>query len=142
MISIEYSQDPKKRTAQKVVLWTVVGLAGISAFGLLFGFLIQFLWNVTLVELFDFPVITFWQAVGLFVLAKFIFGFGGSSGSNAKKSKTEECKEEDLDEPAADVAELTADESFQKFWQKEGRQAYEEFQLRNDNSEGRDGDVT
>jgi len=43
----------------------------------LLGLVTQFLWNWLLPDIFGFPMINFWQAIGLFLLAKIIFGFGG-----------------------------------------------------------------
>jgi hypothetical protein len=145
MTSIQYSEDPKLRTAQKIVFWTVIGLAGVTLFGVLFGLVIQFLWNATLVPLFEISTISFWQAVGLFILAKIIFGFGGgSSGSGAKNRKRQkkrkmeaadeaEQSSKEADDPIVAVADLSDDESFRKYWQVEGRGAYEAFRQRRDN---------
>jgi hypothetical protein len=128
MISIQYSEDPKERKVQKIALWTVVGLAGAIVFGLLFGLLIQFLWNATLTEMFDLPALSFWQAVGLFILAKLFFGFGaGSSGSSRKRKKPRADRQPSAD--AADVSTLADDETFKKFWQEEGKASYEAFQI-------------
>ena len=62
MISIQYSDDPKLQKFQKFVVWTIAGLFGAVAFGLLFGILIRFLWNATLAEMFGIPTISFWQS--------------------------------------------------------------------------------
>ena len=54
-------------------------LLGIAAFiGL--GMLLMTLWNHLIPVLFHGPVITFWQGVGLFILAKILF----HSGSHAR----------------------------------------------------------
>jgi hypothetical protein len=127
MISIQYSKDPKERKVQKIALWTVAGLAGAIVFGLLFGLLIQFLWNATLTEMFDLPALSFWQAVGLFILAKLFFGFGaGSGGSRGKRTKSR--GERQPSEDAEDVSTLADDETFKKFWEEEGKASYEAFQ--------------
>jgi hypothetical protein len=127
MISIQYSDNPKKRRAQKIALWTVAGLAGAVVFGLLFGFLIQFLWNATLAEMFDIPKLSFWQAIGLFVLAKLFFGFGaGGSGSNRRRRRKRRDDRGPVVE-SADVTELADDETFKKFWQEEGKASYETY---------------
>lgn len=144
MSTIHFSDDPKLRTAQKVVFWVVVGLAGMTVFGVLFGLIIQFLWNATLTPMFGVPEIGFWQAVGVFILAKILFGFGAGSspGSNKQrqmrrkvkkaKARAAEVKEaasgHPADEPAAD--EPTVDEEFRQFWQQEGRDAYQAYQSR------------
>jgi hypothetical protein len=130
MISIQYSEDPKLRKAQKFALWTCVGLFGTAAFGLLFGFLIQFLWNATLAEMFGFPALSFWQAIGLFILAKLFFGFGGGGGSSRSGRKRKKKKESDDQGPGVepeDAAGLPDDEAFRKYWRQEGRESYDAY---------------
>jgi hypothetical protein len=40
-----------------------------------FGFITMLLWNALLPELFHLPQISFWQAVGLLILSRLLFGF-------------------------------------------------------------------
>lgn len=57
----------------KFVLFGTVGLIGAAALAAGLGALVMVLWNALLPALFGVSVVTFWQAVGLVVLAK-IFG--------------------------------------------------------------------
>lgn len=58
--------------------WTFIGMIGAVVFALLFGLAAQWLWNRTLVPLFGWPIISYWQTVGLLVLTRLFFGhFGG-----------------------------------------------------------------
>ena len=125
-ISIQYSDNSRIRKAQKIGLWTVVGLAGAVVFGMVFGLLIQFLWNATLAEMFGFPTLSFWQAIGLFILAKLFFGFGAGGNSSAQKRKKER-SDKRLNVESEDVSELADDESFKKYWQEAGKESYEAF---------------
>lgn len=43
-----------------------------------FGFVTMALWNALLPEIFNLPVINFWQAAGLLILARLFFGSGHS----------------------------------------------------------------
>jgi len=121
--------------AQQVVFWTVIGLGGVAVFGLLFGLLIQFLWNATLVSLFDFPSISFWQAVGVFILAKLFFGFGGGSSSSKKRQKKGREDDAEVADAIEEAFEVPGDEAFQKFWREEGKDAYEAYQVRRESQE-------
>lgn len=59
-------------------------LAMLALFFLILGNVIVYLWNEILVKVTDFKAINFWQAIGLFVLFRILFGsfrFGGSSRS-------------------------------------------------------------
>jgi hypothetical protein len=56
--------------------FVIFGLAMVIVLGLV----TQFLWNFIMPEIFGLPLITFWQGIAMFALAKLIFGFGGSGG--------------------------------------------------------------
>ena len=50
-----------------------------------FGFVVMSLWNSLMPALFGWHVITFWQAVGLLVLSKILFGgFHGGPGRHMR----------------------------------------------------------
>jgi hypothetical protein len=51
----------------KIAMMAVVGVA-------VFGFIVMSLWNWLLPEIFGLPAIGFWQALGLLVLSKILFG--------------------------------------------------------------------
>jgi hypothetical protein len=53
--------------ALKVLLFVVVA-------GALLGFVVMYLWNWLMPAVFGMGMITFWQALGLFVLGKLLFG--------------------------------------------------------------------
>jgi len=48
----------------------------VIAFGFLVSFLVMILWNYTMPSIFGLTTITLWQAMGLFILCKLLFGFG------------------------------------------------------------------
>lgn len=52
----------------------------IAAFITLISFVVMLLWNGLLPDIFHLPLINFWQAMGLFVLSKILFGFGKGGG--------------------------------------------------------------
>jgi hypothetical protein len=49
---------------------------GVAAILSVISFVVMQLWNHLLPDIFDVSTITFWQAMGLFVLCKILFGFG------------------------------------------------------------------
>lgn len=56
----------------------------VAAFAGLIGFTVMQLWNHLLPDILGVKMITFWQALGLFVLCKILFGFGkGGPGRGA-----------------------------------------------------------
>jgi hypothetical protein len=52
----------------------IVGIVGAAALAAGIGALVMVLWNALLPALFGLPVVTFWQAAGLVVLAKILGG--------------------------------------------------------------------
>lgn len=58
----------------KYIGWGILGTIGIAAFGFLFGWFVMLLWNWLMPMLFGLGAITFWQAVGLVILARMLFG--------------------------------------------------------------------
>lgn len=46
----------------------------------LISYIVMLLWNNLLPEIFHVTTITYWQAAGLLVLCKILFGFGGPRG--------------------------------------------------------------
>ena len=70
------------------VKWVVVApliLLVFALFVFLGGEIVRQLWNWLLPPLFDFPTITFWQALGLLLLCRILFGSFGSSGRVRRK---------------------------------------------------------
>lgn len=52
----------------------------VVAFMALITYIIMTLWNNILPEVIHVETITFWQAAGIFILCKLLFGFGGMGG--------------------------------------------------------------
>ena len=51
------------------------------------GLAVTVLWNLLMPAIFGLPIIGFWQALGLFVLARVLFGRFGSPGHRIAKSR-------------------------------------------------------
>lgn len=57
----------------------VLGVIGFGLFALIFGWVIMVLWNALMPALFGLKVLSFWEAVGLAILARLLFGTAHSS---------------------------------------------------------------
>jgi hypothetical protein len=106
----------------------VVGVAVLGAtFFLVVGYLVMWLWNHALVTVLDVPPITFWQALGLFTLAKLFFGFGGGTQGGRPKHERHERRRgpptvAGTEEPIPDIGDR-----FRQYWHEEGKHAYEAY---------------
>lgn len=67
-----------------------LAILAITAFVVIGGQLVLHLWNWLLPPLFGFPQVTFWQALGLLVLCRILFGGFGWRGSGRSRMTPEE----------------------------------------------------
>ena len=109
----------------KYTLYTILGIAGAFLFGLLFGNIIMWLWNWLMPGLFGLRTIGFWEGLGLFLLAKILFGFGGSShsgddgGKHHKKHRHHGAKSEKKDWKDWDY--------YDDWWEEDGKNAFHAY---------------
>jgi hypothetical protein len=61
-------------SAWKCIGWGILGVVGFVVIAVLIGLTIMTLWNWLLPGLFNWPVITFYQALGLAILSRLLFG--------------------------------------------------------------------
>ena len=63
-------------TGRRRILFVPMFLAAFVGFGVI----TMVLWNALLPMIFHLPLISFWQAIGLLVLSRLLFGFNGPWG--------------------------------------------------------------
>jgi len=68
-----------------IIGWILLGMAGVVAIGLVAGLGVQLLWNWLMPQIFGLSEVTFWQAVGLFILFHILVG--GHHGHHAYAGK-------------------------------------------------------
>jgi hypothetical protein len=66
------------------VAGTAVLAAGVALIAMLIGFPIKWVWNAVMPDVFGLPVITFWQAVLLYLVANLIFPSSMVTSDKAK----------------------------------------------------------
>lgn len=118
-----------KNTPQwvKIICYVFLGIASVIALGFLFGLLIKLLWNWLMPELFGLKEISYWQGIGIFILARIIFGsVGGNSSSpkskNDKKIQADKCNDNDK---ADDKDHSTR--NYDEWWEAEGKKAFDDY---------------
>ena len=88
-IEREIARGIARRIAKGIAI-AIAAIIGITIFIFLGGKLVQWLWNWLLPPLFGFPMVTYWQALGLLALSRILFGsWGGRGGGGRKWSKEE-----------------------------------------------------
>jgi hypothetical protein len=110
----------------KYTLYAVLGIAGAFLLGLLFGNLIMWLWNWLMTSLFGLRAIGFWEGLGLFLLAKILFGFGGSSsGEGDKKHPKRGKRKHPCDE--GEKRDWKDWEYYDDWWEADGKTSFHAY---------------
>lgn len=107
----------------------IFGTIFITGLAILFGFVIMWLWNWLMPMIFGLTILTFWEAVGVFILFKILLGgCGGFGGKDKKLSKKSNCKHDSK-------GEVSKWKHYDNFWETEGNKAYEAYVNRITNKE-------
>jgi len=109
--------------ALRIAGMVVMGLVGAALFALVFGWLVMILWNWLMPGIFHLGTIVYWQAFGIVILAKLIFGagtggrHGGPRGGPWKGG------------PWGGQHGSSRDNwlYYRDFWEEEGRHAFDQY---------------
>jgi len=77
---------------RRLMLFVPLAIVGFAVFVAIGGFIVMSLWNALVPPLFHGPALTFWQALGLLLLSRILFGNFGMSGrgSHWRRGSSEE----------------------------------------------------
>ena len=129
----------------------LLGIIGFAAFLLLGGIVIMLLWNWLMPQLFQIATINFWQAVGLALLARILFGTThhgwhrwGRRGWH--HSHNCECGNHAFHHSHGDKDEKCQCNSstwkyYDKFWEEEGEKAFHDYVKRKSENEEKNQDL-
>ena len=140
---MDYKNELEQRVENKVKDYVTKGVK-ILFFAIfivlmffLVGYVVMLLWNWLMPELFGLSTITYWQAFGILILAKIIFGFGGGNGPRKqhKKRRLKSNRTKSCSPLRKDFSEW---KHYDEYWATEGEAAFKEFVKRKngDNGEG------
>lgn len=77
-----------KPQVKKLIWIAPLAILGMVLFMFIGGQIVMHLWNWLLPPLFGWRELTFWQALGMLVLCRILFGgFGGSGRSHSRRHK-------------------------------------------------------
>jgi len=105
----------------------VLGVIGAALFALVFGWLVMILWNWLMPTIFHLGEIAYWQAFGLVVLAKLLFG--GMHGPRGRGHGRGPWKGNPWGGNPWQGRRHGPDEwrMYRDFWEQEGRKAFDSF---------------
>ena len=140
------SSDGRGMKVLRIIGMVFVGVIFAVLFALVFGFLVKWLWNILMPELFGLTQITYWQAFGIVVLAKLLFGtFGSKDHGHDRRSRHPGPFRKWHDrfhgsEEGPWSRGYGNWKSYRQYWQEEGKAAFEAYMRRKD-KEGDAGSV-
>lgn len=103
----------------------LIGGIIIIALILLFGYITMRLWNWLMPEVFGLTTLSYWQALGILVLAKIFFGgFGDHSSKKGGKKFKNRCQPEKNAKTKNDFSNW---KYYDNFWKEEGEQAFNSY---------------
>jgi len=107
-----------------VIGMVLLGILGFAALALVLGLVIRELWNWLMPAIFGLGEINYWQAVGLFVLGKLLFGGCGHHGGKDKREKKIEAR---IEKKLEQKFGCGGDADYDCYWENEGRDAFERW---------------
>lgn len=125
-----FKHKMRGKSPGEIIGIVIFGAIAITGLAILFGFIIMWLWNWLMPEIFGLPLLNYWQAVGLFILLKILLCSGGNgSGKSSKKSK-HDCEKDSK-------SEFSKWKYYDKFWKEEGDELYKHYvdRLKNETSQ-------
>jgi hypothetical protein len=105
----------------RIVGMVILGVIGAAVFALAFGYFVKLLWNWLMPAIFGLGLITYWQAFGIVILGKLIFGnIGGGMHRNEGRHGRGP-----WDRDHERSREWQGD--WRGFWSEEGREAFRRY---------------
>ncbi|NJB71699.1 hypothetical protein GGR42_002161 [Saonia flava] len=117
---IERRMKKRLTKAVKIIFAIIFGIL----MAILVGYVVMRLWNWLMPDLFGLTTITYWQAVGIFILAKLFFGMGHCGSNGGGKKAKNKFKNRKCESFRNDFSEW---KHYDKFWKEEGETAYKEY---------------
>ncbi|NKI30972.1 hypothetical protein [Croceivirga thetidis] len=124
---LEKSMEKK---AEYYVTKIVKGIAiGVLIIGLFFlaNYVLMRLWNWLMPDLFGLSTIDYWQALGILVLAKIIFGFGGGDSSKSSSKKDRKSNFKKKEKCSSFRRDFSEWKLYDEFWESEGEKAFQAY---------------
>ena len=104
----------------------VLGIAAAAVFALVFGVLVMLLWNWLMPFIFGLPDIGYWQAFGIVILVKLIFG---TIGHRHQHKDWHDTRERWKKRPSNGHDWMQAEEHqhWHDFWKDEGKDQFDKY---------------
>ncbi|WP_339711462.1 hypothetical protein [uncultured Kriegella sp.] len=122
---LEHKVKTKVEKFVKAAFKILFAIVAVIIFALLLGYGIMWLWNWLMPGIFGLKTIDYWQAVGMLVLAKILFGgLGNHSSKKSKGKKSGRCRTTKQNSLKSNFSKW---KHYEKFWEEEGQEAYSKY---------------
>lgn len=112
----------------KIIGWVIGGIALAVLLAFLFGYFVMLLWNWLMPELFGLPMIDYWMAIGIIILAKLLFGgFGHGSHDKHKSEHHSRFSKSKFAAKCKSPKEASKWKHYHEYWKEEGEEAFGKF---------------
>jgi len=111
----------------RIIAWVIGGVLLAVLIAFLFGLAVMYLWNWLIPAIFGLGEITYWQAFGIVVLAKLLFGgLGHHGGDHHHDTCRDDHSRFEKKENGYTIPEERMEE-YEEFWDAEGKEAFEKY---------------
>ena len=125
-----------KYKAKQKAGWIIGGIFLAVFLAFIFGYFVMLLWNWVMPQIFGLPVIDYWLAFGIIILARLIFGGLGSGHSNNKSSHHDRFSSSKFKRRfSRDCRPKNKWSHYEDYWKEEGEQAFNDYVSRKSGSE-------
>jgi len=110
--------------------WIILGFVGFTAFAFLFGAVVMWLWNWLMPVIFHLGIISYWQAVGLAILSRLLFGSLHHGPHNRGRHNFGPWKHKrylNENNPCRDYSTGGKWNYYDQYWNEEGENAYNDY---------------
>jgi hypothetical protein len=110
--------------------WIFLGVIGFTAFAFLFGWVVMWLWNWLMPVIFHLGVVTYWQAVGLAILGRLLFGslhHGGHSKGRHNFGPWKNRHHMHHAHPCKDDGNGSKWSYYDQYWTEEGERSFSDY---------------
>jgi hypothetical protein len=122
-------------------LWIILAIIGFTAFAFLFGAIVMWLWNWLMPVIFHLGVITYWQAVGLAILGRLLFGgfhHGHHHPGRHRFGPWRHRQYMNNNKDCRDYSNATKWSYYEQYWNEEGEKAFNEYIKRKTEKPGKE----
>ena len=104
--------------------WILLGVGAAVLFAFVFGYFVMLLWNWLMPSLFGLGVINYWQAFGIIILIRLIFGTLGGHRRYDDRHPRPPFRTKNFFRNGTDFRKW---KYYDQYWKEEGKEAFDKF---------------